>query len=96
MDYCTVLSSDSASKSFITRCDLSRSEEHAESLHKQDSHTLTLGVVLMLLNMGAAIGDRLLNRHLLAVKPVDLSKSAMVFLSNLACAILISLLMSSR
>merc|ERR1719198_1083625 len=53
--------------------------EHAK---KQNTDTLAIGICLMLLNMTLAIFERLYQRRLLAITPVDISKTGMMLLNN--------------
>jgi drug/metabolite transporter (DMT)-like permease len=47
-----------------------------------DVRSDAIGVVLLLINMGIAIIERLLQRRFIAIKPLDLSKTAMMLLNN--------------
>jgi len=52
------------------------------SAKHQDSHTLLIGILLMISNMILAIVERLYQRKMLSIVPVDVSKMGMVLLNN--------------
>jgi len=54
----------------------------ATQMHQQDTHTLLIGILLMGANMILAILERLYQRKMLSIVPVDVSKMGMVLLNN--------------
>jgi solute carrier family 35 protein len=65
-----------------------------QSLMSQQGHELAAGVVLMLLNLVVAMFERLYQRKLIAVEPVDVSKTGMLLLNNLGAILPVSLLLA--
>jgi len=55
---------------------------HVTAAKHQDSHTLLIGILLMVANMILAIVERLYQRKMLSIVPVDVSKMGMVLLNN--------------
>jgi len=65
-----------------------------QSLRSQQGHELAAGVVLMLLNLVVAMFERLYQRKLIAVEPVDVSKTGMLLLNNLGAILPVTLLLA--
>lgn len=64
-----------------------------QSLSTQKPHDLVAGVTLMLLNLVVAMFERLYQRKLIAVEPVDVSKTGMLLLNNLGAIVPVTLLL---
>jgi len=64
-----------------------------ESLQHQDSSELVAGILLMLLNLVVALFERLFQRRLIAIEPVDVSKTGMLFLNNAGAILPVSALL---
>lgn len=65
-----------------------------QSLSTQKPHDLVAGVTLMLLNLVVAMFERLYQRKLIAVEPVDVSKTGMLLLNNLGAIVPVTMLLA--
>ena len=65
-----------------------------QSLSTQKAHDLVAGVTLMLLNLVVAMFERLYQRKLIAVEPVDVSKTGMLLLNNLGAILPVTMLLA--
>ena len=66
----------------------------SESLHKQDLNELAMGILLSCVNLLVAMFERLFQRNLIAVNPVDISKTGMLILNNMGAVVPVTLLLT--
>jgi drug/metabolite transporter (DMT)-like permease len=64
-----------------------------ESLYQQDINELGIAILLCVVNLLVAIFERLYQRKLIAVQPVDISKSGMLMLNNIGGVLPVTLLL---
>jgi len=65
----------------------------SESIQEQNVSELAAGILLMLLNLVIALLERLYQRRLIAIEPVDLSKTSMLLLNNVGAILPVSALL---
>jgi len=65
----------------------------AESMNQQNTSELTLAILLMLLNLVIAMLERLYQRKLIAIEPVDISKTGMLLINNAGAFLPVSALL---
>jgi len=65
----------------------------SESIQQQNMSELVAGILLMLLNLVVALFERLFQRRLIAIEPVDLSKTGMLLLNNAGAILPVSALL---
>lgn len=65
----------------------------SESIHEQVVSELAAGILLMLLNLVIALFERLFQRKLIALEPVDVSKTGMLLLNNIGAILPVSALL---
>ena len=65
----------------------------SEVIHQQDMSELVAGILLMILNLIVALFERLFQRRLIAIEPVDVSKTGMLLLNNAGAILPVSALL---
>ena len=65
----------------------------SESMYKQDLNELAMGICLSCVNLLIAMFERLFQRRLIAVKPVNISKTGMLLLNNIVAVLPVTLLL---
>ena len=66
----------------------------SESIKNQPLEELAMGIILSVLNLIFAMCERLFQRKLIAVQPVDISKTGMLLLNNIGAVLPVSLLLA--
>lgn len=66
----------------------------SESMKSQKMNELAAGIILMLLNMIIALFERLWQRKLIAIEPVDISKTGLLLLNNVGAIVPVSILLA--
>ena len=65
----------------------------SEAFHKQNISELAAGIVLMLVNLLFGVTERLVQRRLIAIEPVDVSKTGMLLINNAGAFLPVGLLL---